>query len=191
VATLVPEVRAVEMLHTDEPTLVGLRETFGTAVVPARELRTAGSVLVTPAKVAFAVGSLSRLSARADTPGRVVTRVFVPGLDRDEGVAWWSAEWAAERDLTATDLAGAGVEFDRTHLPHESSRVRAWVRADEIGIASVADIRPGVQAWSRTEGRRLGRNNWYTAVGSRAGVVKRRLALRQQRGRLERSQRTR
>lgn len=158
--------RDVTVLHPD---------TRGTPSLQPR-----GGVLLTTAKAGFSHGAVRRLAKRAERPGRVVTRVYAPGLGSN-AVAVWSAEWLNERGLGAADLPAMGIRFDRENLPHDSPHVRHWVRSDEIGIALLSNVTRWPRAWSWFKGGQIYAKTVYAAARSKAGVVKRRRQLRTQR----------
>ncbi len=137
--------------------------------------------LVVPAGVVLARGAVTRLAERASVPGRIVTRVFLPGLTAIGPVTRWDAAWLRDRELDAPQIAAASPDLDRDLFDHTDPRVRAWVPADEIGVALLADLGDDPAGWSRRTGRRLALTGRLAPARSWAGAVRRSRALRAQR----------
>lgn len=150
-------------------------------VVTAEEclVRTAGSLLVVTIPVVFARGALGRLRRLAAHPGRVVTRVLVPG-EEPSGLALWSAEWLARSGFDAGTVVGGGLEFDRTHLAHDDPYVRAWVSAHDIGVVKHS-VTTDPERWARVEGVRLGLARTQASARSLLGRIRRSRSLARQR----------
>src|SRR5699024_6049538 len=113
-----------------------------------------GPLLVVTSPVVFAHGAVDRIMVRSLSPGRVVTRVLVPEVEATS-VARWSGDWVARLGVIPTQLADAGLMFDRHWLPHDDPQVRAWIRADEVGAIGFGGDRAAALRWSRLEGVRL------------------------------------
>lgn len=162
----------------------------GTVIASADGVDADDTILLVSGPVLFAAGSVRYLRQVADIPGRVVTRVLVPGLEADR-VALWSASWVREHRLDLVDIARADVAFDRKWLSHDSPQARAWIRADELGIAARHEVSIDGKAWARSEGRRLRLRRAYGKIRRRVGVVKRQVSLWRQRRRMRSSLHTR
>lgn len=161
--------------------LASLRGQVAQVVAEAGGLQSASGadVLVVTGPVVFARGALARIRAQLDEPGRAVVRVLVPGED-PASVALWSGEWIARAGVDAESLMSGGLDIDRKQLPHDDPRARAWVRADDVGIARCTD--PGRAAgWSRREGVQLSLRRVLTSLRSLLGQAKRRRHLARQR----------
>jgi len=134
------------------------------------------AVLVLPAGIVLARGALARLARHAAMPGRQVTRVFLPGLDRP--VALWRLELVRRAGLSLEQLARGGTELERPLLDPADGRARAWVPADEIGVERAEKAS---RTWPWVAGLRLGAAARVAGVRSRLGQLKRARALEAQR----------
>lgn len=181
--TLLPAVPAVELVHVGDDQLTELSARFPGRVSRAAAVRRTGSVLVTNGRVAYARGAVRRILADLRSPGRCVTRVLVPGLPHDLQVTAWAAGWLVDHPASPEELAGAGPDFDRAHLSAESPVVRAWVRADAVGVALVGTTGSDAAAWSTRVGLELGRDALLAAVRTPAGALRRRVSRGRQRRR--------
>lgn len=180
--TLLRAVKQVELVHTAEATRIMLQDRYAASVRPAGELRRDVPVLVTSPRVIFAAGALRRIVKRAHGQGRVVTRVFIPGLSEGQQVTCWSPAWLSSYEGGAADLLDAGLDFDRENLPPGSPTARLWVRGDELGVSLSADVEGKVAVWVARTGAELeARRFWGESVRGRAGVAKRHLARCRQR----------
>lgn len=141
-----------------------------------------GDLLVVTAPVVFAPGAVRALTRSATSPGRVVTRVMMPGGGPTD-VALWSAAWLSRHSVDLQQLPELGLEFDRVHLPHGDPQARAWVRADEVGIALLAPDTAETRRWALVEGLRLWGRRATSSVRSALGQVRRTRALARQRRR--------
>lgn len=187
-SSLVGQVSAVQLVATT-PDDVGTAPADD-ALLPASVERLVRSsvhpdaverVLVVPAGVVLARGAVARLTARAAAPGRVVTRVLVPGLAAERPLALWRGDWVRGAGLDAGSIATAGVELDRERLDHGDPRVRSWVPADEVGAALVPQTGPSLARWSWRTGARLSVRSRVAVVRSRLGQLRRSRALGKQR----------
>lgn len=155
------------------------------AQIGSADLRLDGqvnAVLVVTAPVVFARGAVQRLHQLAAHPDRIVTRVLLP--DQDLGaVALWSGAWLRRQGIDLENLPAYDLEFDRDHLPQVDPQARAWVRADEIGVATCNGDGTQVSRWARSEGVRLQARRSLAAARSLLGRVRRRRNLAQQRRR--------
>lgn len=138
-------------------------------------------ILIVTAPVVFARGAVRRLRRAAERPDRVVTRVLVPG-EEPTAVALWSGAWLARRGIGLTELSEGGLDFDRDQLPHADPYVRAWVRADDVGLAQAAE-HADVTRWARAQGVRLGVRRAVGAVRAVLGRLRRTRSLAKQRRR--------
>lgn len=182
VGTLLRAVQRVELMHTPDPTRLVLNDRYGASVRPAQQARSDVPVMVTSPRVVFASGALRRIVKNALVDGRVVTRLFIPGLSEDEQVTCWSPVWLRSYEGGVTDLLDAGFAFDRAHLPHGSPTARSWVRADEVGVSLSSDVEGKVVVWAARTGAELDARRWWgESVRAPAGAAKRRLARRRQR----------
>ena len=139
------------------------------------------TLLVITSPVVFAHGAVERLRQMAAHPGRVVTRVLVPDVD-PASVSLWSARWFARERVGVDSLRGHDLDFDRQRLPHDDARVRAWVRAEDIGVASWRRI-TNPSRWARTEEARLRLGQALVPVRSVLGRIRRTRSLARQRRR--------
>lgn len=148
-------------------------------VVPVHAAEPSGAVLVLTRPVLFAQGALWRIRRVAAHPDRAVTRVLVPEED-PATVALWSGAWLDRRGIDPSVLLSAGLAFDRAHLPHDDPQVRAWVRADDIGLLRLPEGEPP-RFWAWREGARLQLQDMVGAVRAPLGRVRRRRLLARQR----------
>ena len=140
---------------------------------------TDADLLVVTAPVAFAPGSVRALVRCASSPGRVVTRVMVPGGEPTD-VALWSAVWLRRHRVDLQRIGELGLDFDRGHLPHDDPQARAWVRADDVGITALTGVTPSARA-SVIAGLRLRSRHLVSSVRAMLGQARRARALARQR----------
>jgi hypothetical protein len=181
--TVLSQVPAVEVVHADEGVLAALADRFGGRVAPARQLRRDAHILVVPGSAALARGAVRRLLADLAVPGRRLTCVLVPGDHGGLRVACWSAGWAAGYAGTVEELVDAGLAFDRDHLPTGSATARAWLRADQVGVAPAHDVGARAGRWAWGAGAALGRDAAVARLRAPLGTARRRIARRRQRRR--------
>ncbi|WP_147917977.1 hypothetical protein [Ruania zhangjianzhongii] len=146
-----------------------------------RHLQT-DAVLVVSSPVVFAHGAVKRIQHLAAHPNRIVTRVLLPDQDPG-GVALWSGAWLRRQGIDLENLPAYGLAFDRAHLSHVDPQARAWVRADEVGVATFNGAGTDVRRWARTEGVRLQVRRSLVAARSLLGRVRRGRTLSRQRRR--------
>lgn len=141
------------------------------------------AVLVVTRPVLFASGALGRIRRLAADPERVVTRVLVPG-EEVTAVALWSGAWLRDRGIDPATLSRAGLDFDRDWLPHDIPNVRAWVRAEDIGVVR---CQPGTggRRWVLLEGARLALRGGIDAMRAVLGRVRRQRSLASQRRQMQ------
>ena len=139
-------------------------------------------VLVVSSPVVFARGAVRRIQQLAAHPDRIVTRVLLPDQDLG-GVALWSGAWLRRQGIDLENLPAHGLEFDRDHLSHVDPQARAWVRADEVGVAAFGGDGTEVRHWARTEGVRLQVRRSFAAARSLLGRIRRTRTLSKQRRR--------
>lgn len=152
------------------------------AVVRAEEVtEDGGDLLVVTAPMVFAPGAVAALLRCASSPDRVVTRVMVPGGEPTD-VALWSMAWLSRHGVDLQRVPELGLTFDREHLPHDDPQVRAWVRADEVGISRQSPGTTGAR-WSVRAGLRLWGDRATASVRAALGQVRRTQALARQRRR--------
>src|SRR5690625_347641 len=83
----------------------GDRLKWGDPTVDSRDL------LITPGDVVFATVSLDRLRAEITTPGRVVVRVYVPGIAGEQRLSLWRGSWLAAQSVEAPQLLDLNLDF--------------------------------------------------------------------------------
>ena len=153
--------------------------------VSALEVDAGGTVehsdlLVVTSPVVFAPGGVRALLRFASAPGRIVTRVLLPGGEPTD-IALWSAAWLRRQDVDLHRIAEYGLDFDRRHLPGDDPQARAWVRADEVGITPISPGAGRPKGSPLVAGLRLGTGRATTSARAVLGRIRRTRALARQR----------
>lgn len=182
VGSLLRSVPQVEFVRTPDETRRALRDRHIGSVRPADSVRQDAPLLITSGHVVFAAGAVRQIVRHTQVPGRVVTRVFIPGLPEGAHVTCWSSTWVSAHVAHPSELLDAGLIYDAKHLPPGSPTTRSWVRGDELGVSLRDEVSGKVSIWAARTGAALYAQRWWgQSVRAPAGATKRRLARRRQR----------